>query len=135
MKTLIPVSALALASLFVAPAYADKQEGDAHRRGNFVTEIRTTTDDGKVTQRRIEQKVQDGRLERRTVVTAPDGKTATKTVTAVRDDKTGTVHRVAEGTGFDGKTWRRESTHHRHDEGRPARHGKHGERKHRDARE
>lgn len=121
MKALIPVSALALASLLVAPAFAGKERhpGAEHRRGNFVTEIRTTDGDGKVSQRRIEQTVQDGRLERRTVITAPDGKTATQTVTAIRDEKTGEVRRKVEGSDFDGKTYVRESTHRREGEGRP----------------
>ncbi len=131
MKALIPVSALALASLLATPVFAGKERhpGAEHRRGNFVTEIRTTTDDGKVSQRRIEQTVRDGRLERRTVVTAPDGKTATQTVTATRDDKTGEVRRKVEGSDFDGKTYVRESTHRRAGEGRPGQWREHAARK------
>ncbi|MDP2228388.1 MAG: hypothetical protein Q8J78_13020 [Moraxellaceae bacterium] len=102
----------------------EKREGrHGGKPGSFTTEVVTTTDDGKVFKRRIEQKVADGKLERRTQVTRPDGKTASQVLIATRDGDKGVTRKV-EGTDFDGKPYVRESTHRREGEGRAPHAGK-----------
>lgn len=112
MRKKLMLAAVCAAALMTGAVQAEPEHGlpESVRDGSYVTESKTTTADGQVYKRRVEQKVQDGKTERRVQLTRPDGKTATETVTIVKDAKTGKVSRKLEGSGFDGKTYTRESS-------------------------
>lgn len=74
---------------------------------SFTEESVRKMADGRVFKHSVDQKVSEGRFERKEVFTNPEGKTASRTVTATLNKDKNTWTRKVEGVDFDGSTFSR----------------------------
>lgn len=86
-------------------------------RESYTEESVRKTADGKTFKRKTEQKVSDNGFNRRTTLTNPEGKTATREVSGSYDKDKKTFTRSEKGTDFDGKSWSREASGERTQDG------------------
>lgn len=86
-------------------------------KGSFVEDGTRTYSDGRVFKRHTEQTVDGNRLARRTTLTNPEGRTATREVKSEFDPQSKQWSQKVTGKDFDGKSYAREASGQRTENG------------------